>query len=41
MLDAMIDAAERRDPTGVWRAFSDPQYGLHRTAAACAGQPRW
>ncbi|WP_440737896.1 hypothetical protein [Microbacterium sp. 22215] len=40
-LDALIEAAEAKNTTGVWEAFSHPQYGLHRVAAACNGLPRW
>jgi hypothetical protein len=40
-LNALIEAAEARDSKGVWEAFSHPQYGLHRVAAACNGLPRW
>lgn len=40
-LTALIEAAEAKDSTGVWAAFSHPQFGLHRVAAACDGLPRW
>jgi len=41
VLGRMIEAAEQSDKRGVWEAFADPQFGLHRIGAACAGQPRW
>lgn len=40
-LGALIEAAEAKDSKGVWEAFSHPQYGLHRVAAACNGLPKW
>lgn len=40
-LEAMIEAAEAKDASGVWAAFSHPEFGLHRVAAACDGLPRW
>lgn len=37
----IIEAAERKDKTAVWLAFADPQTGVYRVSAACAGLPRW
>ena len=41
ILTDLIEAAEAKNSAGVWEAFSHPQYGLHRVAAACNGLPRW
>lgn len=37
----IIEAAERKDKTAVWLAFSDKENGVYRVAAACQGQPSW
>jgi hypothetical protein len=40
-LTDMIEAAQAKDTTRIWEAFSHPQFGLHRLASACNGLPGW
>ncbi|MFJ4223971.1 hypothetical protein [Microbacterium sp. NPDC089695] len=37
----MIEAAQEKDTSRIWEAFSHPQYGLHRLGSACSGLPGW
>lgn len=41
VLTSMIEAAHAKDTAAVWEAFSHPNFGVHRLAAVCEGQPRW